>query len=210
MLITKAVSSTLQAKAVKTAAYVLNRTLWKQVHRTRWRTKNWSAVASRKLNTRACSGGQDVPKVETKRFNVKSKKMIFVGYGEKSTNYRPWDAKRKIHVNRAVVFNESCVKSEPTVETWKMTQVRLVSAKLQYQCRWWGCLEDEEVVLVQSNDARVGFQLRQNSYVRGKSRSMNERSSLAIRNVINGQNILMLAFILLSDVREIDVLIRRD
>lgn len=208
MLITKAVSSTLQAKAVKTAAYVLNRTLWKQVHRAWWRTKNWSPVASQKLNTRAYSDGQDVQKVETKKFNAKSKKMVFVGYGEKSTNYRPWDAKRKIHVNRDVVFNESCVKSEPTVETWKKTQVRLVSAKLQYQCRGWGCLE--EIVLIQSNDARVGFQLRQNSYVGGKSRSMNQRSSLAIRNVINGQNILMLAFILLSEVREIDVLIRRD
>lgn len=140
------------------------------------------------------------------KFNAKSKKMVFVSYGEKSTNYRPWDAKRKIHVNRHVVFNESCVKSEPTVETWKKTQVWLVSAKLQYQCRGWECL----VVLVQSNDARVGFQLQQNSYVRGKSRSMNQRSSLGIQNVINGQNVLMLAFILLSDVREIDVLIRRD
>lgn len=141
------------------------------------------------------------------KFNAKGKKMVFVSYGEKSTNYRPWDAKRKIHVNRDVVFNESCVKSEPIVETWEKTQVWLVSAKLQYQCRGWGCLEDEEVVLVQSNDARVGFKLRQNSYVRGKSRSMNQRSSLVIRSVINGQNVLMLAFILLSDVREIDVLI---
>lgn len=43
--------------------------------------------------------------------------------------------------------------------------------------------------------------------IRGKSRSMNQRSSLVIRSVINGQNVLMLAFILLSDVREIDVLI---
>lgn len=210
MLITKAVSSTLQAKVVKTTAYVRNRTLWKQVHRAWWRTKNWSPVASRKLNTRACSDGQDVPKVETKKFNAKSKKMVFVGYGEKSTNYRPWDAKRKIHVNRDVVFNESCVKSESTVETWKKTQVRLVSAKLQCQCRGWGCLKDEEAVSVQPNNARVGFQSWQNSYARGKSRSMNQRSTPAIRNVISGQNILMLAFILLSGVREIDVLIRRD
>lgn len=50
-----------------------------------------------------------IPKVHTKKFDPRSKKMLLVGYEGESRNYRVYDpTTKRVSISRDVVFNEQC------------------------------------------------------------------------------------------------------
>ena len=71
------------------------------------------------LRVFGCDAYAHIPKDERAKFESKSRKSIFVGYGESVKGYRLYDPNRaRVFYSRNVLFNEkrSKVKSEPTHE----------------------------------------------------------------------------------------------
>ncbi|KAG7199863.1 hypothetical protein KM043_014312 [Ampulex compressa] len=117
MLIARNVSKMLWAEAVLMAAYILNRTISKELNgRTAY--ENWFGRKPeiKHLRVFGCDAYKNIPKGQRKKFDPKSKKMILVGYDGDSTNYRLWDAEdHRIHISCNVDFNEAERKTESTV-----------------------------------------------------------------------------------------------
>jgi hypothetical protein len=71
------------------------------------------------LRTFGCVAYAHVAKDERKKFDVKTRKCVFLGYGTKTKGYRLYDPKRaKVFFSRDVVFNEKkCgIEKEPHME----------------------------------------------------------------------------------------------
>jgi len=109
MLHAKQLPTRLWAEAMNTAVYILNRT---PTSRTKgstpyeiWMGKKPSLVHTRIFGSEVFV---HVPKEQRSKWDKKSKKMIFVGYQQDSSNYRLYDTHTaKIIVSRDVRFNES-------------------------------------------------------------------------------------------------------
>ena len=98
----------LWAKAVNMAAYLQNRTLSRS-HPEKTPYEAWHGEKPRVDHLRifGSTAYAHIPKQFRKKFGPKSKKLIFVGYQENSSNYRLFDqTTRKVSVSRDVVFNE--------------------------------------------------------------------------------------------------------
>lgn len=108
MLCNRNISPELWAEDVNTAVYVLNRTLSKQLANMtpyeKWFVKP-SIVHVRVFGAVAY---MHHPKQVVRKWDPRSRKMIFVGYENDSKNYRLWDPeKRKVYVSANVKFDES-------------------------------------------------------------------------------------------------------
>lgn len=109
MLYAKGLSLNLWAEAINTAVYVLNRTIV-NIRRSNAirvvdgeKTKHQTSKNFR--NRSIC------PRAEAKKFDLRARKMILVGYQSDSENYRVYDpTSKKVSVTRDVTFNEQAGK----------------------------------------------------------------------------------------------------
>lgn len=109
MLINKHVPQELWSEAVNTAAYLLNRTASSQVQKMtpyeKWFGRKPELKHIRIFGSPAYMA---IPPQFRKKWDPKSRKLLFVGYEGYSSNYRLWDAaKRRIEVSCNVTFNEN-------------------------------------------------------------------------------------------------------
>lgn len=108
MLINKNLSKELWAEAVNTAVYVLNRTI-STLCGDITSFEGWFGRKPevKHLKVFGCTAYMSVPSQFRKKWDKKSRKLIFVGYEGYSKNYRLWDPhKRRIETSSNVVFNE--------------------------------------------------------------------------------------------------------
>lgn len=106
----------LWAEAMNTAVYVYNRTpqLNKngQIPYEIWTGKH---AKLNHVRTFGCDAYVHVPKEQRRKWDIKSKKTILVGYEKESTNYHLYNQEtNKVIISRDVVFNEVEQKSLPT------------------------------------------------------------------------------------------------
>ncbi|KMQ86627.1 lectin receptor kinase [Lasius niger] len=88
MLIAKNLPGFLWAEAVKTAAYVLNRTIAKQLDgMTAYKKWFKHKPMIKHMRVFGSDAYKNVPKEKRKKMDPKSEKMILVGYEGESTNY---------------------------------------------------------------------------------------------------------------------------
>lgn len=118
MLHAKGLPTSLWAEAVNTAVYVLNRTVSPPCEMTpyeQWTGKQPNIKHLRIFGTKAFV---HVPKMFTKKFDLRAKRTILVGYESDSENYRVYnmDTKR-VSVARNVTFNERA--GEQSNESWR-------------------------------------------------------------------------------------------
>ena len=108
------------AEAVSTAVYLRNRSPTKALKdMTPFEAWTKEKPKIEHLRVFGCDAYALIPKDERAKFESKSRKSIFVGYGESVKGYRLYDPNRAIvFYSRNVLFNEkqSKVKSEPTHE----------------------------------------------------------------------------------------------
>lgn len=109
MLINKNVPQELWSEAVNTAVYIQNRTASSQVENMtpyeKWFGRKPDTKHIRIFGSTAYSL---IPPKFRKKFDPKSKKLLFVGYDGYSSNYRLWNPKsRRIEVSCNVSFNEN-------------------------------------------------------------------------------------------------------
>lgn len=109
MLLNKKVSQELWTEAVSTAVYILNRSASSQVTNMtpyeRWFGRKPDLKHFRIFGSTAY---MLIPPQFRKKFDPKSRKLLFVGYDGYSSNYRLWDSeKRRIEVSCNVDFNET-------------------------------------------------------------------------------------------------------
>lgn len=108
MLHSKGLPIQLWAKAVNCAVYLLNRvpSRWLQ-GKTPFEiwTETKPDISRLKIFGSECFA--HIPKQHRKKWDAKSKKLLFVGYEKESSNYRLYDpSTRKISISRHVVFNK--------------------------------------------------------------------------------------------------------
>jgi len=99
----------LWTEAVSTACYLINRSpstaIGCKIPQEVW--KGYPCDYS-KLKVFGCDAYALVPKHQRSKLDPKSKRYIFVGYGDGTKGYRLWDpTTHKIIINRDVKFNES-------------------------------------------------------------------------------------------------------
>ena len=108
------------AEAVSTAVYLRNRSPTKALKdMTPFEAWTKEKPKIEHLRVFGCDAYAHIPKDERAKFESKSRKSIFVGYGESVKGYRLYDPNRaRVFYSRNVLFNEkrSKVKSEPTHE----------------------------------------------------------------------------------------------
>lgn len=110
MLIARNVPNYLWPEAVKTASYVLNRTLSKQNDNSTAYEKWFNRKPEVKhLRVFGSAAYLHVPKEkQSSKFNARSIKLLFVGYEGESRNYRLYDKiTKRIHVSSDVTFIEN-------------------------------------------------------------------------------------------------------
>lgn len=104
----------LWAEAVSTAVYLLNRSLGPQSRKIT-PFELWTGEKPDLSHTRTfgCSAFARVPDSLRKKWDVKSRELIFVGYENESSNYRLFDLQSgRITVSRDVIFDESSLNIE--------------------------------------------------------------------------------------------------
>ena len=108
------------AEAVSTAIYLRNRSPTKALKdMTPFEAWTQEKPKIEHLRVFGCDAYAHIPKDERKRLESKSRKCIFVGYGESVKGYRLYDPNRaKVIYSRDVLFNEkrSKIESEPIQE----------------------------------------------------------------------------------------------
>lgn len=111
MMIAKNVPKQLWTEAVNTAAYILNRAVTKKSHdKTPYECWFGCKPEVHHLRTFGSNAYLSIPKEKRKKFDPKSRKMIFVGYDKESKNYRLWDKEsQKIYVSSDVIVYEKDV-----------------------------------------------------------------------------------------------------
>ena len=115
MLKAKNLPTLLWAEAVNTAVYIQNRVLSSERRRTKTPYEIWTGEKPDLSHVRVFGSEAFVyvPKQFTKKFDARSKKVMFVGYEGNSSNYRLYNPEtRTVTVSRNVVFNEKQNKSE--------------------------------------------------------------------------------------------------
>ena len=108
MIINNKVSLDLWPEAVNTACYLLNRTI-QQESEMQTPFEKWfeRKPEIKHLRIYGSEAYLNIPKEKRKKFDEKSRKLIFVGYDGESSNYRLWDNKtKKIYISSDVDFNE--------------------------------------------------------------------------------------------------------
>lgn len=108
MIIHSKLPKLLWAEAVNVAAYTLNRvTCKKTVNSTPYEKWFGTKPSISHLRTFGCEVYVNIEKQFRDKLNSKSKRMVFVGYTEKTNTYRLWnDKERKVVISREVLFNE--------------------------------------------------------------------------------------------------------
>ncbi|CAG9839428.1 unnamed protein product [Diabrotica balteata] len=122
MLINKNVSQELWTEAVNTAVYVLNRTALSQVQNMTPYEKWFGRKPDLKhIRVFGSTAYMLIPSQFRKKFDSKSRKLLFVRYDEYSSNYRLWDCEeRRIEVSCNVNFNEDeTIKNKKEIFTLK-------------------------------------------------------------------------------------------
>lgn len=114
MLINANLQKNLWAEAVRTAAYIINRSPTRALN---YKTPEevWSGCKPDLSHMRifGCQAMVQIPQEKLKKWDAKSSKMIFVGYCEDSKGYRLLDPKTKIVTkSRDVVFLENSIKPD--------------------------------------------------------------------------------------------------
>ena len=108
------------AEAVSTAIYLRNRSPTKALKdMTPFEAWTKEKPKIEHLRVFGCDAYAHIPKDERKKLESKSRKCIFVGYGESVKGYRLYDPNRaKVIYSRDVLFNEkrSKIESEPIQE----------------------------------------------------------------------------------------------
>lgn len=119
MLYTKDIPTKLWAEAINTAIYILNRTPTSQTpSSTPYEVWTGKKCELNHVKTFGCEAYMHIPKELRNKLAPKSKKLIFVGYDQNSTNYRLYDSDTgSIKVSRNVIFNEHSSISYPRQHT---------------------------------------------------------------------------------------------
>ncbi|GBP46785.1 Retrovirus-related Pol polyprotein from transposon TNT 1-94 [Eumeta japonica] len=129
MLINANLQKSLWAEAIRTAAYITNRTPTRALN---YKTPEevWSGRKPDLSHMRifGCEAMMHIPKEKLKKWDSKSCKMIFVGYCEDSKGYRLLDPKTKtVTKSRDVVFLENSIKTDTVPVTLSDTKKQQVS-----------------------------------------------------------------------------------
>lgn len=114
MLINANLQKYLWAEAVVTAAYIVNRSPTRALD---WKTpeEKWSGKQPIVSHMRVfgCEAMMHIPKEKVKKWDSRSRKMIFLGYCDNSKGYRLLDIKsRTVMKSRDVIFLENSVKRD--------------------------------------------------------------------------------------------------
>ncbi|KAL0811972.1 hypothetical protein ABMA28_009370 [Loxostege sticticalis] len=114
MLINANLQKYLWAEAVVTAAYIVNRS---PTRAPDWKTpeEKWSGKQPIVSHMRVfgCEAMMHIPKEKVKKWDSRSRKMIFLGYCDNSKGYRLLDIKsRTVMKSRDVIFLENSVKRD--------------------------------------------------------------------------------------------------
>ncbi|KAL0821709.1 hypothetical protein ABMA28_005135 [Loxostege sticticalis] len=114
MLINANLQNYLWAEAVVTAAYIVNRSPTRALD---WKTpeEKWSGKQPIVSHMRVfgCEAMMHIPKEKVKKWDSRSRKMIFLGYCDNSKGYRLLDIKsRTVMKSRDVIFLENSVKRD--------------------------------------------------------------------------------------------------
>ena len=109
MLINKNIIQELWSEAVNTAVYILNRTASSQIKNITPYEKWFGRKPDlRNIRVFGSTAYMSIQPQFRKKFDAKSRKLLFVGYDGYSSNYRLWDSdKRRIEVSCNVNFNEN-------------------------------------------------------------------------------------------------------
>ena len=109
MLICKNVNLELWPEAVNTACYILNRTIMKEnENKTPFEKMFGKPPKIKHLRVFGTTAYLHIPNINQKKFSARSRKMLFVGYDNESSNFRLWDKDtRKIYVSSDVSFCEN-------------------------------------------------------------------------------------------------------
>lgn len=108
MMINKNVPLEMWPEAVNTAVYILNRTASSQI-KDMTAYEKWfrQKPETKHLRIFGSPAYMSIPPQFRKKWDPKSRKLMFVGYEGYSTNYRLWDfEKRRIEISCNVNFNE--------------------------------------------------------------------------------------------------------
>lgn len=119
MLVSRNVSKALWTEAVKTASYILNRTISRQcISATPYEQWFGHKPDVKHIRVFGSIAYMHVPKEkQVSKFDPRSKKLLFVGYDGDSSNYRLYDQETgKIHVSSDVVFDEVTVNPTPKLD----------------------------------------------------------------------------------------------
>lgn len=109
MLLHKNVSNELWAEAVSTAVYILNRALPVKQNENVSPFEKWFGQKPKVQHCKifGCVAYVSIPSQFRKKWDPKSKKLLFVGFEGQSKNFRLWDpVKRRIRISADVSFNE--------------------------------------------------------------------------------------------------------
>lgn len=96
------------AEALSTATYLRNRSPTKTVSgMTPYEAWTGEKPQMQGLRIFGCQAFAHIPKDERKKLDSKSRRAVFMGYGETTKGYRLYDqAKKKVFFSRDVIFNE--------------------------------------------------------------------------------------------------------
>ncbi|KMQ92933.1 integrase core domain protein [Lasius niger] len=125
MLKAKDLPTSLWAEAVNTAVYLQNRVLSSKSKEGKTPYEIWTGENPDLSHVKVFGSEAfvHVPKQFTKKFDARSKRVLFVGYEGDSTNYRLYNPDtRSVTVSRNVVFHEVRKEAEPPqVENEELT-----------------------------------------------------------------------------------------
>lgn len=146
MLHTKDLPLNLWAEAVNTAIYLLNRTVPATNEVTPFEMWNGKRPCIDHLRIFGSEAFVHIPKQFTKKFDLRAKKKILVGYQDDSTNYRVYDPiTKQVSVSRDVTFLEKAgSKSDQSEE--EDSVIKLPGTKLEIRNEKEDKAENKEAV----------------------------------------------------------------
>lgn len=107
MIHAKSLPVNLWEEAVKTAVYVLNRSVWSKNSVTPYEAWVGKTPDLKHLRIFGSEAFVHIPKQFTRKLDVRARKTILVGYEGDSANYRVYDpASKRISITRDVTFRE--------------------------------------------------------------------------------------------------------
>lgn len=131
MLHAKNLTLRLWAEAMNTAVYIYNRTpLSHKNGLTPYEIWTGKQVNLTHMKTFGCEAYVHIPSQQRRKWDPKSKRMIFIGYQGESSNYRLYDPETcKIKISRDVTFNEKAENNDVPDENEMILPLSISNAK---------------------------------------------------------------------------------